>query len=95
MTLTTPLTLAGKDWTHLNVQMAINGRTNPDGATDAAVSLRLIPARINEDGVVETLDVASINTFRGSFSELKDAAEVASVTAIATALAAFVAAKGY
>jgi len=95
MTLSTPLTLAGKDWTHLNVQMAINGRTNPDGATDAAVSLRLIPARINEDGVVETLDSASINTFRGSFAELRDAAEVSAVTTIAGALSAFVSAKGY
>ena len=95
MKLTNPIILAGKDWTHLSVQMAINGRTTASGGTDASVALRLIPNRINEDGVVESLDTESINTFRGSFSELKDSAEVAAVTAIATALNSFVIAKGY
>lgn len=93
MILNNPIILAGKAWDRFTTNMAISSRYNPDGSMDASVALRLIPTRMNEQGVAETLDSEAICIYRGRMAEFKDANEAACAMKISAALEEFVAKK--
>ncbi len=92
MTASTPLQIDGKTYDRYALNLAITGKYNADGSSDANVAMRLVPTRI-EDGVVETAPEAakgiSLGTLAGS-----DAATQQAVAAIQTALQTYLQAKG-
>jgi hypothetical protein len=92
MTASTPLQIDGKSYDRYSLNLAITGKYNADGSTDANVAMRLIPTRI-EDGVVETADAEakgiSLGTLAGS-----DAATQQAIAAIQTALQTYISEKG-
>jgi hypothetical protein len=92
MTATTPLQIDGKTYDRYSLNLAITGKYNGNGSSDANVAMRLVPTRI-EDGVVETADAEakgiSLGTLAGS-----DAATQQAVAAIQAALQTYLQAKG-
>jgi hypothetical protein len=57
MLATNPLQIDGQTFDRYSLNLAITGKYNGDGTTDAHVAMRLIPTRI-EDGQVHTADAA-------------------------------------
>jgi hypothetical protein len=99
MIATTPLQIDGQTYDRWSLNLAITGKYKADGSPDASIAMRLIPTRIvpaTEDTAasVEQADAAAIGLLRGHLSEVQDAAEIACVTAITTALQTLVASKG-
>jgi len=92
MTASNPITIDGKTFDRFSLNLAITGKYNGDGSTDANVAMRLVPTSI-ENGVVETADEASIGIALGSLADA-DAATKQAVAAIQSALQAYLAAKG-
>jgi hypothetical protein len=92
MTASNPITIDGKTFDRYSLNLAITGKYNGNGSSDANVAMRLIPTRI-EDGVVETAPEAakgiSLGTLAGS-----DAATQQAVGAIQAALQTYLQAKG-
>jgi hypothetical protein len=92
MTATNPIEIDGKSFDRYSLNLAITGKYNGNGSSDANVAMRLVPTRI-EDGVVETADAEakgiSLGTLAGS-----DAATQQAIAAIQTALQAYITAKG-
>lgn len=72
--------------------MAITGKYNGDGSSDANVAMRLVPTAI-ENGEVITADEAAIGIALGSLTGADEATQQA-VGAIQTALQAYIQAKG-
>jgi hypothetical protein len=99
MIATTPLQIDGQTYDRWSLNLAITGKYKADGSPDASIAMRLIPTRIvpaTEDAAasVEQADAAAIGLLRGYLSEVQDPAEAACVTAIQTALQAYIASKG-
>jgi hypothetical protein len=92
MNATNPIEIDGKQYPKYSLNLAITGKYNGDGSSDANVAMRLIPTRI-EDGVVETADAEakgiSLGTLAGS-----DAATQQAIAAIQTALQTYISEKG-
>jgi hypothetical protein len=92
MNATNPITIDGKQYDKFSLNLAITGKYNGDGSSDANVAMRLVPTRI-EDGVVETADEAAIGIVLGSLAG-SDAATQQAVGAIQAALQNYLNAKG-
>jgi len=92
MNATNPITINGKTYDRYSLNLAITGKYNADGSTDANVAMRLVPTRI-ENGVVEVADAHSVGISLGTLAD----SDVATQTAVATiqaALQSYIAAKG-
>jgi len=89
---TNPIIIDGKSYDKFSLNLAITGKYNADGSTDANVAMRLVPTRI-ENGVVEVADANSVGISLGTLAD----SDVATLTAVATiqaALQSYIAAKG-
>lgn len=93
MTASNPITINGQTFDRYSLNLAITGKYNDDGSTDANVAMRLVPTRI-ENGEVLTADEAAIGIALGSL-EGSDAATQQAVSAIQSALQAYINAKGF
>jgi hypothetical protein len=92
MNASTPLQIDGKTYDRYSLNLAITGKYNGDGTSDANVAMRLIPTLI-EDGEVITADESAIGITLGSLAGSDEATQQA-VGAIQTALQQYIAAKG-
>ena len=92
MNATNPIEINGKQYSKFSLNLAISGKYNADGSTDANVAMRLVPTRI-ENGEVSTADEAAIGISLGSLAG-SDAATQQAVAAIQAALQAYIQAKG-
>lgn len=92
MTASNPITIDGQTFDRYSLNLAITGKYNADGSTDASIACRLIPTRI-ENGEVITAEAnakaISLGTLAGA-----DAATLQAVGAIQATLQAYLAAKG-
>ena len=89
-----PIQIDGKTFDRFNLNLAITGKYNGDGSTDANVAMRLVPTRIDiENGEVHTADEAAIGIALGSLGGSDEATQQA-VGAIQAALQSYLAAKG-
>ena len=92
MTASTPLQIDGKTYDRFSLNLAITGKYNADGSTDANVAMRLVPTRI-QNGEVITADVEAKGIALGSLAG-SDAATQQAVAAIQAALQQYITAKG-
>jgi hypothetical protein len=92
MLATNPLQIDGQTFDRYSLNLAITGKYNGDGSTDAHVAMRLIPTRI-EDGQVITADAAAKGISLGTLAGA-DAATQQAVAAIQSALQTYLTAKG-
>ena len=92
MNASAPITIDGKQYDKFSLNLAITGKYNGDGSSDANVAMRLVPTRI-ETGEVLTADEAAIGIALGSLAG-SDAATQQAVGAIQAALQAYISAKG-
>lgn len=92
MIASSPSTIDGKQYDRYALNLAITGKYNGDGSTDANVAMRLVPTRI-DGGEVITADEAAIGIALGSLAD-SDAATQQAVAAIQAALQAYIVAKG-
>ena len=93
MIATNPITLEnGQTFDRFSLNLAITGKYNGDGSTDANVAMRLVPTRI-DNGEVITADEAAIGIALGTLAG-SDAATQQAVAAIQSALQAYLQAKG-
>jgi len=92
MNASNPITLDGKQYDKFSLNLAITGKYNGDGSSDANVAMRLVPTRI-ENGEVLTADEAAIGIALGSLAG-SDAATQQAVGAIQAALQSYISAKG-
>ena len=92
MNASNPITIDGKQYDKVSLNLAITGRYLGDGSSDANVAMRLVPTRI-ENGEVLTADEAAIGIALGSLAG-SDAATQQAVGAIQNALQTYIAAKG-
>jgi len=92
MTASNPIQIDGKTYDRYSLNLAITGKYNGDGSSDANVAMRLIPTRI-EDGEVISADEAAIGIALGSLAGSDEATRQA-VGAIQTALQTYITAKG-
>jgi hypothetical protein len=92
MIASTPIQIDGKTYDRYALNLAITGKYNGNGSSDANVAMRLVPTRIDA-GVVETADAEakgiSLGTLAGS-----DAATQQAIAAIQTALQTYISEKG-
>ena len=87
-----PIQIDGKTFDRFSLNLAITGKYNGDGSTDANVAMRLVPTRIEESQVL-TADEAAIGIALGSLAGSDEATQQA-VAAIQSALQAYINAKG-
>jgi len=87
-----PIQIDGKTFANFSLNLAITGKYNADGTTDANVAMRLIPTAIVE-GEVITADEAAIGIALGSLAGSDEATQQA-VASIQTALQSYITAKG-
>ena len=92
MIASSPITIDGKQYDKFSLNLAITGKYNGDGSSDANVAMRLVPTRI-ENGEIITADEAAIGIALGSLAG-SDAATQQAVGAIQAALQAYISAKG-
>jgi len=92
MTASTPLQIDGKSYDRYSLNLAITGKYNGDGSTDAQVAMRLVPTRV-ENGEVITADAEAKGIALGSLAGSDEATQQA-VTSIQTALQQFILSKG-
>jgi len=92
MNATNPIQIDGKSYDKFSLNLAITGKYNGDGSSDANVAMRLVPTRI-EDGEVTTVDSAAIGIALGSLAGSDEATQQA-VGAIQAALQNYIQAKG-
>jgi hypothetical protein len=92
MTASNPITIDGKTYDKFSLNLAITGKYQADGSSDAQVAMRLIPTRI-ADGAVETADAAAIGISLGTLTGSDQATQQA-VAAIQAALQTYLQAKG-
>lgn len=93
MNATNPLQIDGKSYPKFSLNLAITGKYNGDGTSDANVAMRLIPTRI-ENGEVITADESAIGLALGSLAGSDEATQQA-VGAIQAALQSYLQAKGF
>lgn len=87
-----PIQIDGKTFDRFSLNLAITGKYNGDGSTDANIAMRLIPTSI-VDGEVITADEAAIGIALGSLAGSDEATQQA-VGAIQQALQNYINAKG-
>ena len=92
MNASNPIQIDGKSYDKFSLNLAITGKYNGDGSSDANVAMRLVPTRI-ETGEVITADEAAIGIALGSLAG-SDAATQQAVASIQAALQAYITAKG-
>ena len=92
MLATNPLQIDGQTFDRYSLNLAITGKYNGDGSTDAHVAMRLVPTRL-ENGIVETADAEAKGIVLGTLAGA-DAATQQAVAAIQSALQAYLQAKG-
>ena len=92
MNASNPITIDGKQYDKFSLNLAITGKYNGDGSSDANVAMRLVPTRI-ETGEVITADEAAIGIVLGSLAGSDEATQQA-VGAIQAALQTYLQAKG-
>jgi hypothetical protein len=92
MNATNPIEIDGKQYDRYSLNLAITGKYNGDGSSDAQVAMRLIPTRI-ENGEVITSDAEAKGIALGTLSG-SDSATQQAVAAIQTALQTYIIAKG-
>lgn len=92
MTASTPLQIDGKQYPKYSLNLAITGKYNGDGSTDANVAMRLVPTAI-ENGEVITADEAAIGIALGTLAGSDESTQQA-VGAIQAALQIYIQAKG-
>jgi hypothetical protein len=92
MKATNPIVIGEKSFDLFSLNLAINGKYNADGSTDASIAARFIPTRIEGDEV-EQAQEQSVNIALGSLSG-SDAATLTAVAEISAALQKFIISKG-
>ena len=92
MNASNPITIDGKQYDKFSLNLAITGKYNGDGSSDANVAMRLVPTRI-ENGDVYTAEDSAIGIALGSLAG-SDAATQQAVSAIQAALQTYITAKG-
>ena len=92
MNASSPIEINGIQYPKFSLNLAITGKYNGDGSTDANVAMRLVPTRI-ENGEVLIADEAAIGIVLGSLAG-SDAATQQAVGAIQSALQTYISAKG-
>jgi len=92
MNASTPIQIDGKSYPKFSLNLAITGKYNGDGTSDANVAMRLVPTRL-ENGEVITADESALGIVLGSLAGSDEATQQA-VGAIQTALQTYIAAKG-
>jgi len=92
MQATNPIEINGKSFDRYSLNLAINGKYNADGSTDASIAARFIPTRIEGDEV-EQAQEQSVNIALGSLSG-SDTATLTAVSEISAALQKFIISKG-
>jgi hypothetical protein len=92
MITTNPIQINGQTFDRFSLNLAITGKYNVDGSTDASIACRLIPTRI-EDGQVITAEAEAKAIVFGTL-EGADADTLQAVGAIQTALQNYLASKG-
>jgi hypothetical protein len=92
MNATNPIQIDGKTYDRFSLNLAITGKYQADGSSDAQVAMRLIPTRI-ADGAVETADAAALGISLGTLAGSDQATQQA-VAAIQSALQTYLQAKG-
>jgi len=92
MNATNPIQIDGKSYPKFSLNLAITGKYNGDGSSDANVAMRLVPTAI-ENGEVITADESAIGIALGSLAGSDEATQQA-VGAIQAALQSYLQAKG-
>ena len=92
MNASAPITIDGKTYDRYSLNLAITGKYNGDGSSDANVAMRLVPTCI-QNGEVYTAEEAALGIALGSLTG-SDAATQQAVGAIQAALQAYITAKG-
>lgn len=92
MIATNPIAIDGQTFDRYSLNLAITGKYNGDGSTDASIACRLIPTRI-ENGEVITAEADAKGIVLGTLDGSDEATQQA-VAAIQTALQAYLQAKG-
>ena len=92
MIATNPITIDGKQYDRYSLNLAITGKYNSDGSSDANVAMRLVPTRI-ADGQVYTADAHAIGISLGTLAGADTATQTA-VASIHSALQTYLQTKG-
>jgi hypothetical protein len=92
MNATNPITIDGKSYDRYSLNLAITGKYNADGSTDASIAARFIPTRIEVDEVEQAQEQA-VNLALGSISGA-DQATLTAVADISAAIQKFILSKG-
>lgn len=87
-----PLTIDGVAYDRLSVNLAVTTSYNAAGERDMSIAMRVVPTRIDADGV-HTADAAAHTVYRGRLSELRTADEQACVQSMTAALQQFIASQ--
>jgi hypothetical protein len=93
MTATNPIEIDGQIFDLYSLNLASNGKYNPDGTPDASIAARFIPTRITEEGEVIEAQDHSVNIALGSLSGA-DEPTLTAVAEISAALQKFIISKG-
>ena len=93
MNATNPIEIGEKSYPLYSLNLAINGKYNADGTSDASIAARFIPTRLVEDGEPEQAQEHSINIALGSLSG-SDEPTLTTVAEISAALQKFILSKG-
>lgn len=89
-----PMTIDGATYDRLTVNLAVTTTYNAAGERDMSIAMRVIPTRIDAEGV-HTADAAAHTVYRGRLAELRTADEQACVQSMTAALGQFIAAQGW
>ena len=89
-----PITVDGKTFDRLSVNLAVSTTYTPGGDREMSIALRVIPTRVDADGVA-TADAQAYTVYRGRLSDLQNEHEAACVQAMTAALQTFIASKGW
>ena len=92
MNATQPIEIDGKEYDKYSINLAINGKYNTDGSTDASIAARFIPTRLEGDKV-EQAQEASVNMAIGSIAGA-DEPTLTAVAEISAAIQKFIISKG-
>jgi hypothetical protein len=92
MNASNPIIIEGQTYDRYSLNLAITGKYQADGSSDAQVAMRLIPTRL-ENGQVETADYAAIGISLGTLAGSDQATQTA-VASIQQALQTYLQAKG-
>lgn len=82
------------DYDKLSINLAITSFYKPDGSSDLNMALRIIPTKVDDNGV-STLDNQAYAVYRGSLNELKDQAEQQYIGQIIVALQQLINNRGW